>query len=353
MSGLSQVDVREKALSSRSGPTSDPFHLIRPETHWTASVTRSWVGRRLDQFLKAKIPWRSRNQIQALVASGKIAVNGSAAKSSYRLKSGEEITFELPPPPEEVGRIKDIPLEIIHEDDDIVVLNKQANIVVHPAGRRRFDTLINALHYRYRSEDPSEDVVPKLGHRLDKETSGVLVVCKSHAARTRVSMDFEDGRVRKEYLTLVEGVVERDEGEICLPLDGDRLGPNPMKMVVNHETGSPSLTQFAVLERFRDFSFVSVRPKTGRQHQIRVHFAAIGHPVVCDKAYGIRKALRVADLVPQSEEGQVLLERQALHAAKLTLRHPAHRGEVTFEAPLPEDMEAVLGVLRTPLTNDQ
>jgi len=304
---------------------------------------------RLDRFLKLKLKWRSRTKVQELIQTRHVTAGGVRVDRAYRVKPWEEIRIPLPPPPEEAFRIHEIPLEVLYEDDLIVAVNKQPHIVVHPAGSHRYDTLINALHLRYRRpDDPRADVVPKLAHRIDRETSGVLVACKTRRGERGMPLVFEHAEVRKEYLAIAEGVVEEDSGVIDLPL-GREPGkdPNIARQVVTPE-GGPARTEFRVLERFPCFTLILARLLTGRQHQIRVHLQARGHPVVCDKMYGVRRELRVSDVRPlrPGEEDRVLLDRQALHSHRISFPHPATGDRITVEAPVPEDMRRALEAMR-------
>jgi 23S rRNA pseudouridine1911/1915/1917 synthase len=204
--------------------------------------------------------------------------------------------------------------------------------------------LINALHLRYRRpDDPAGDVQPKLGHRLDKETSGVLVVCKSDAARQSVSRQFERGLVRKEYLALVEGRPVPAKGTVDAPL-GRALGARVALAQAVRPDGLPALTRYEELDHGAAFALVRAMPETGRQHQVRVHLAHVGCPILCDKLYGRRSALRLAEVRPlrPGEEDGLLLSRHALHAHRITLAHPATGEPLTLEAPLPEDMASVI-----------
>jgi len=325
-----------------------PDHLIEHQETVRFPVRADTAGMRLDLFLKMRLPWRSRESVHRVLRERDIRVSGARRRASYRLKDGEVVTVPNPPPPEDPSVIHDVALHIVYEDEDLVVLNKQPDVVVHPVGKHRYGTLINALHLRYRRpDDPANDIQPKLGHRLDKETTGVLIVCKSDAARRSVAAQFEKNTVTKEYVALVEGRVATPEGVI----EG-ALGPDPdsdikMKQCVRAD-GSPASTRFEVVERRRDITLVRAIPRTGRQHQIRVHLKSIGHPILCDKLYGLRETLRRSEVrdLGEGEIDRVLIDRQALHAHRATLLHPATGREVTFETELPEDMATVLAEAR-------
>lgn len=304
---------------------------------------------RLDQFLKVKIRYRSRSRIQRLIEERSVTVAGNPVDRAYRVKAFDAVRVPLPPPPDDAFRIDTIPLNIIHEDDLLIVLNKQPNIVVHPSGRHLYDTLINALHLRYRDlDDPDRDIIPKLAHRVDRETSGVLVAVKTRRHQRGSPLVFENTEVVKEYLALAEGRPERDEFDVREPLCKEPgKDPNAAVMIV-HPDGQPAHTRFRVSERFDRFSLLRCRLFTGRQHQIRVHLQHVGHPVVCDALYGVRRELRQSDVgrPAATENDAILLSRQALHSCRLSFPHPGTGNIVTFEAPLPDDMAHTLEVLR-------
>ena len=347
--GESEKPVSRKARWLYRKPRETPLHLIRPENEVHLTVGRDCEGMRLDAFLAKRLVWRSRTSVQEMLAERGVVVEGERRKRAYRVKPGERVTIPLPSPPEEALTINHIPLNIIYEDDDLVVLNKSPGILVHPVGRVRFRSLINALHLRYRDpEHPEKDVIPRLGHRLDKETSGVLVVCKNAAARRHVYFQFENGEVKKEYLAIVEGKVETDKGEIDLPIGLALNSHIRIKRGVRHDGGLPAQSHYEVLERAAGFTLVAVRPLTGRQHQIRVHLETLGHPVVCDKMYGVREKLMLSELGPlrEGEEDACLLDRQALHAHRMFIRHPTLDETIQICAPVPEDMERTWQAMR-------
>jgi len=330
-----------------------------PQEAVTYVVDPAQAGERLDVYLAARLRWRSRTKVQELIEVRDVTVDGVRRDRAYRVKAGEQIAIPLPPPPEDAFRIGEIPLEILHEDDYLIVLNKPPGIVVHPVGKHRYNTLINALHLRYRNlEDASRDIVPKLAHRIDRDTSGVLVAVKTGRHERGAPVVFERLEVRKEYLAIAEGVLAQEEGEINLP-----LGPAPVEEVPGlsaaaakrrtsrqavTDDGRPALTRFTVRERFAGFTLLHLRIVTGRQHQIRVHLQASGHPVLCDAHYGVRRELRLSEArrLRPGEEDTVLIARQALHSWRLAFPHPATGQDVTFEAPLPGDMARALDALR-------
>jgi len=336
--------------SGKSRRRRTPDHLIRPETEYRLVVDDRSEGLRLDRFLALKMPWRSRTSVQRLLAERGVTVDGQRRRRAYRVREGDEVAIPLPPPPPEADpeALRRIPLDIIHEDEHLVVLNKRPGVVVHPVGRKRFNTLINALHLRYRRpDDPEHDVVPMLCHRLDRDTSGVLVVAKTLYARRELYFEFDRRRAVKEYLALVEGE-PNDLRVVDLPIGPDPQSEIRLRRAVQpaERGGAQALTEVEALERFGDFSLVRLRPRTGRQHQLRVHMAGVGHPIVCDALYGRRRRLTQHEVDPACASDKPLLERQALHAARLVLRHPGTGKRTAFEAPLAPDMQRTLEVLR-------
>jgi len=326
-----------------------PDRLIVPPEAETFTPDPAEAGARLDVYLKAKLKWRSREKVQELIAAREITAGGARVDRAYRVKAGEEIRIPLPPPPDDAYRIGEIPLDILYEDDQLIVLNKPPGLIVHPVGPHRFNTLINALHLRYRDlENADRDVVPKLAHRIDRGTSGALVACKTGRHDRGAPIVFENMDVRKEYLAIAEGAIADDSGMIDLPI-GPGPGPNPKtsKRIVTDE-GQPARTGYRVVERFGGFTLLELRLFTGRQHQIRVHLRAVGHPILCDSLYGERSELRLSDIreIGPGEEDVELLARQALHSWRIAFAHPSTGEEMTFEAPLPEDMRRTLEAMR-------
>lgn len=307
---------------------------------------------RIDRFLGERLSWRSRTSILALLAEGQVSVEGEEVdKKSHKLKAGQRVAVVVPPP-EEPERHAELAAEleaaIIHEDEDLIALNKPAGLVVHPVGRIRVNTLIQALHWRFRhgaragEEVPGGSrpgqvgpVIPRICHRLDRDTSGVLVVAKNAQARTRMQSVIESSEVEKVYLACVHGAPEPPEGRIELAIGPDQDGAKDLMMTTRPD-GSPSLTSYALEERAGPLSWVRFRIHTGRQHQIRVHARAIGHPVLCDALYG-----RGETTWPPE---QPLIARQALHAYRMAF--PFLRGTLELEAPLAPDLSALREHLR-------
>jgi len=324
-------------------PRRTPYDINKPQLEKTVYADRGDAGTRLDRFVLRMAPWRSRTQVQQLLAESRVLVNGKPKKNSYRVKDGDAIVIRFPKPTSEEVPVE-IPLDVLYEDDDLVVLNKQPGVTVHPVGRTRYNTIMNALHRKYRDfENPDRDIVPRLGHRLDKNTSGVLIVLKTERAARRVHRQFEDRQTQKEYVALVEGDVETAEAELDMPIGNDTLSPIRIKRCVRPD-GAPSVTKYRVERRWGPATLVHAWPKTGRLHQIRVHLAAMGHPVLCDHMYGLRTRLCVSDFCPTVAPGEdrCLLARHALHCARMTIVHPTRNEPTTFEAPLPNDMRQTI-----------
>jgi 23S rRNA pseudouridine1911/1915/1917 synthase len=316
--------------------------LSKPTTELTRRVTEAESGDRLDHVLAAWITWRSRNDLQERVRAGTVLVNGGKTKSSARLRAGDLVTVLVTPDAEARVDAASIPLRILHEEPLFVVLDKPAGAVIHPVGRYVLDTLMNVLHARYRPEG----IVPMVVHRLDKDTSGVLVVAKDEAARKVLGAAFEGRGVEKDYLALVHGAVPGDR-TIDLPIGPDPSGYNKTKMACVPD-GRASLTALRVEERFERATLVRCTPHTGRQHQIRVHLAAIGHPILADALYSGRETVTRAELgIAGEPPDAIALARQALHAARLRLPHPATGAPMEFSAPLPDDLDKLIALLRT------
>ena len=308
---------------------------------------KAYVGRRLDKYLAARFPQYTRSLIQRLAKAGSIQVGGRPAKSSYVIKYKDVITLDVPVVVEERILPEDIPLDIIYEDDCIIVVNKPPDMVVHPASSYMSGTLVNALIFHVKNLSSANGPM-KAGivHRLDRDTSGVILVIKKASIHNDIARQFAERTVKKEYLALVIGDVELDSDIIELPI-GRQVG-NRLKMAVRHDEGKEASSIYEVMERFGDFTLVKVMPRTGRTHQIRVHLKAIGHSIVADADYSRRDCLYRSEIFgekPEPDE-EPILDRQALHAYRLEFYHPELKKKVSFQAELPEDMETVLKLLR-------
>jgi len=315
------------------------------------TAKRKVEGMRLDQYLVSLFPDYSRSVIQKAIDASAVIVNGQPAKASYKVRYGDHIRIWLPEPAHDAPAPEDIPLEVLYEDEFLAVINKPADMVVHPAKGHWSGTLVNALRHHFgQLSHLSGDYRPGIVHRLDRDTSGAILVAKDEMTHRDLSYQFEHRKVFKEYVALVAGDLDRDSDY----LEG-RIGRHPhdrVKMAVRHdeddEDAKDACTYYEVIERFRGYGFVRAHPRTGRTHQIRVHLASIGCPVLADKAYSGRDMLRLSDLAPLADAAQdeVLMPRQALHARRIRLYHPRLRQVLEVEAPLPPEFEKTLAALR-------
>ena len=301
--------------------------------------------RRIDKYLHSRLSNLSRAMIQKQIAAGAVKVNGKVVKASFKLRGGDKIELTAPTPPSKEIMPEDIPLNIIHEDDDLIVLNKQADMIVHPARGNTHGTLVNALAF-YSDELSSGlgEFRPGIIHRLDRNTTGVMVVARNDTAQWKIAKQFQNRQVKKTYLAVVHGTPELTADRISAP-----LGVHPKireKYAIRPETGKEAITFYEVLEEFRGFSLLKLTPQTGRTHQIRVHLSYIKHPIVADDMYGGKLIYpwQLQDVESASQDP--IINRVALHASTLEFKHPTTNEIVKFEAPLPEDMQNLLDMLR-------
>jgi len=308
-------------------------------------LSRALKNRRLDKYLQGRFGQFSRTTIQKLIKEQAVTVNARPAKPSTPLKAGDDIELILPPPPSREIIGEDIPLNIIYEDDQIIIINKQADLIVHPARGNTHGTLANGLvYYAENLSTFGPDFRPGIVHRLDRNTTGVMVVAKTDTAHWRLAKQFEKRRVSKSYLAIVHGAVQLHADCISQP-----LGVHPRvreKYAVRPETGKEATTLYKVIETFRGFTLVKLTPKAGRTHQIRVHLSYIKHPIVADEMYGGRVVYpwQIEDKPAAAQEP--IITRCALHAATLKIQHPTTEREMAFEAPMPKDMQELLDALR-------
>ena len=315
---------------------------MHDQSAFTIIVEPPDSGKRLDLYIASCISDCSRSVATNLIRNGKIRVQGMVRKPGYRVKAGDEICGCIPPPTPVLFKPEPIPIDILHEDDDIIVINKQPGLVVHPSPGHHSGTLVNALLYHCPKLNGIGGALrPGIVHRLDKDTSGVLVVAKNDRAHLHLSRQFKSRQVKKEYLALVYGKMESDSGSVSLP-----IGRHPVdrkKMSTNSRKSRVAETTWQIRERFELASLIEVNLKTGRTHQIRVHCAAIKHPVMGDKVYGPRKTGKNATY-GKNLFGSV--PRQMLHAWRIVLTHPMTEAMVSFEAAIPSDMQVVITALR-------
>ena len=287
--------------------------------------------RRLDIYLNEKISEWSRSHIQKLIADGLVTVDGEQVKASFKLTGGEEIFIKEVDAAEVEYLPEDLPLNILYEDADLIVVNKVRGMTVHPADTVKHGTLVNALLYHCKDLSGINGVKrPGIVHRLDKDTSGVMVVAKNDAAHLSLAAQIKDKIATRTYLAIVHGVLNDNAGIITGAIGRDKIDRKKMAIVPE---GKPAVTEFKVLERFENFTYVECKLQTGRTHQIRVHMTAIGHPLLGDTKYTARKN-------PFDITGQ------ALHSHTLSLIHPTTKEQMSFTAPLPDDMKNILDKLK-------
>jgi 23S rRNA pseudouridine1911/1915/1917 synthase len=312
-------------------------------------VAPAAAGERLDRYLGRELtPTYSRSYLAGLISAGKVHVNGDTAKPSYRILPGDQIAVTLEEPPGSLPKPEPIELSVIHEDAAVVVINKRPGLLMHPGPGTRSGTLVNGLLQRY-PETARVGVAfrPGLVHRLDRDTSGIVVVARTEAAREALVRQFKNRTVKKEYRAIVVGKLPFDSDYIDLPLGKDPRHGDRMR--VDLDKGKPSSTYYEVVERLPGFTFVRVMPFTGRTHQIRVHFSHLGFPVVADATYGKRAGqsyFQWRDKLALEGKPMPRLERHALHAYRIEFDHPLTGARQAFEAPLPEDMVELLEMLR-------
>ena len=319
------------------------------------------LTRRVDQYLVDRVTYLSRNNVQRLIDEGLVKVNGKPTKASYRPKAGDVIEMVAPPEPVNELVSEPIPLSILYEDEHLLALNKQADLIVHPARGRWTGTLVNGLvHYGQKWSTLNGNWRPGILHRLDRNTTGVMLVAKSDEAHWRVARQFENRTIQKTYVALVHGIPPLRSDVIDLPIGKDRYVREKQAVRKEENGGKPAVTLYEVQETFampaaanletgsfpadrnkprppEKFSFVKLTPKTGRTHQLRVHMAAIGHPMVGDTMYGGRVFV----------QDDFRLERQALHAAEIRFVHPTTLETLTIEAPLPPELSKLVDILRS------
>lgn len=295
---------------------------------WIAEESKT----RIDKFIAEQLPDVSRSQVQLWIGDGKVLVNGQVVKSNYKLNIGDHIELSVPEPEAVDLQPEPIPIEVVYEDRDVIVVNKQRGLVVHPAPGHSSGTLVNALMYHCKDlSGINGELRPGIVHRIDKDTSGLLMAAKNDKAHASLAAQLKDHSVTRRYLALVHGNLSHDQGTVDAPIGRDT---NDRKMfAVTERNSKHAVTHFMVLERFGDYTLLELKLETGRTHQIRVHMKFIGHPLVGDPMYGRNKGIR--------------MDGQALHAAVLGFVHPSSGEYLEFSAPLPEDIEDVLASLRS------
>jgi 23S rRNA pseudouridine1911/1915/1917 synthase len=302
------------------------------------------AGSRLDRYLAASLPDHTRSALRRLILDGRVTIDGTpASKPGVELAEGMRIAVRLPPVCTDRPRAEAIPLDVVHEDDALLVVNKPAGLVVHPGHGCREGTLVNALLGRGTSLSPrGAPDRPGIVHRLDRETSGLLIVAKTEPAHAALSAAFSRREIRKRYEALVWGHPDPEDGVIEQRIGRSRA--NPVKMAVHGRGSREAVTRYSTREHLTGFSLLTLRPETGRTHQLRVHLQSVHHPIVGDTRYGGRMWKGVQD--PTKRDALKRFSRLALHASRLAFEHPATGREIAFSAALPEEFEALLQILR-------
>jgi len=315
-------------------------------------VDESAGGERLDAFLAHRLTELSRTQLRRAIDQGAATVDGTVAKPSLRLRPGQSVRFTPPARTPDDSPGEPIPLDVLYEDEQLAAIDKPAGMVVHPARGHAAGTLVSALRHHFH-ELSTVGGAERSGivHRLDRDTSGVIVVAKTDAAHVHLARQFAERRTEKEYTAIVCGNPDRDRDLVDRPIGMHPHQREHMAIREGHTTSREAQTFYEVVERFGRFALLRVLPKTGRTHQIRVHLASIGLPVLCDRLYGGRARITAAELAGANSSASdvaapAVLERHALHAARLKLAHPATGEPIEWTAPLPADIEAVLDLLR-------
>lgn len=287
---------------------------------------------RLDIWLTTAISGLSRSYIQKCIKDGQVSVNEKPAKAAYRLRVDDEISFLIPEAAEPAIEAEDIPLAVLYEDEDVLVVDKPKGMVVHPAPGHLSGTLVNAVLWHCKGQLSGINGVlrPGIVHRIDRDTTGSLIVCKNDRAHRAIAAQLKEHSLTRTYRAIVHGVLETEEGVINAPIGRDER--NRKRMAVDCKNGKDAVTHYRVLTRFREYTYIECRLETGRTHQIRVHMTSIGHPLLGDEVYGVRKS-------------PFHLEGQTLHAHKLGFCHPGNGAYVEVEAPLPPYFTKLLEIL--------
>ncbi len=287
---------------------------------------------RLDKWLSGALDGLSRSYIQKCIKEGQVFVNGRPRKANYRLRVDDEVSFQIPEAVEPVIEAENIPLSVLYEDADVLVVDKPKGMVVHPAPGHLDGTLVNAVLYHCKGQLSGINGVlrPGIVHRIDRDTTGSLLVCKNDLSHRAIAAQLKEHSLNRSYRAIVHGVLKEDEGTINAPIGRDER--DRKRMAVNEKNGKEAVTHYRVLSRFRDYTYIECRLETGRTHQIRVHMTSIGHPLLGDEVYGARKTA-------------FHLQGQTLHAYTLGFIHPASGAYVEVTAPLPAYFAHLLRIL--------
>jgi len=344
---LNDVEEVSEEFSESSNGMGEDVADLRVHRH---HVRKRRLGRRLDKYLRGRYPQISRTVIQRYIKQGLVRVNGLPTKASYEPAGGDVIEISLPPPPPCELVPENIPLDVIYEDEWLLAINKRAGIICHPARATQTGTVANAVAYHAENLSRGmEPFRPGIMHRLDKNTTGVMLIAKTDEAHWRVALQFERRTIRKEYFAVCEGEFQLDGDVINKPLaphpaTTQRMilpSANPPRQAMFKE----AVTEYRVEKRYRGYTTVNLFPKTGRTHQLRVHMSSIGHPIVGDTLYGGR-LVSERDLAG-SGNADPIIEHQALHARRLRLMHPIREVPLELEAPLPSNIQLILDLLES------
>ncbi len=340
---------------STGGASQNPLHDQDEQEmyeHYHFIVDRGQGLLRIDKYLHARIEGTSRNKVQNTARAGNILVNGEAVKPNYKVKPGDEISIVMAHPPREIELLpENLPLNILYEDEDLVIVNKEAGMVVHPGYGNYTGTLVNALvyHFGHLPHQNDEAIKPGLVHRIDKDTSGLLVIAKSELAQTKLAKAFFDRRIDRRYHALVWGDFEEDEGTITGHIGRSLKNRKVMDVFPGGDHGKAAITHYKVLERFGYVSLVECKLETGRTHQIRAHFRHIGKPLFNDATYGGDQILRGTTYTKYKQFVRncfAILPRHALHAKTLAFEHPLSGKAMHFDAGPAPDMEKAIAKWR-------
>jgi len=303
-----------------------------PMEHFIYQISLGEDDVRLDKWISTALPDLSRSYIQKCILNQDISVNGKPPKASYRLKVDDEIIFRIPEAVEPAIKAEDIPLSVLYEDDDVLVVDKPKGMVVHPAPGHYSGTLVNAVMYHCKGclSGIGGVMRPGIVHRIDRDTTGSLLICKNDHSHNAIAAQLKDHTITRKYRAIVHGIIMQDSGTICAPIGRDPK--DRKKMAVNESNGKHAVTHYTVLERFEQYTYIECQLETGRTHQIRVHMASIGHPLLGDEVYCQQKS-------------KYHLAGQTLHAMTLGFVHPTTGTYVEVAAPLPEYFEHLLHIL--------
>ena len=296
-------------------------------------ITPEMEGERIDKCISNYVETLSRSYIQKIIKEGKAYINDAPVKSNYKVRVDDKVQFTIPDCEEPDIPPQDIPLDIIYEDKDVLIINKPKNMVVHPAPGHYEGTLVNAIMYHCHNDLSGINGVlrPGIVHRIDKDTTGSLIICKNDEAHRKIAEQLKEHSITRKYRAIVYGRISNDEGVVDAPIG--RHPTDRKKMAINERNGKPAITHYKVLERFEKYTYIECQLETGRTHQIRVHMTSIGHPLLGDEVYGNAKC-------------PFKLEGQTLHAMTIGFIHPSTNQYVEYEAPLPEYFERLLQILR-------